>query len=81
MLADRYPEFKTRLNFATIIHLTTITERMSRVFWDMAARIVTLYGLDDPGRQDSFPKGPNRLSGPPSLLLNVCRGMTAGLGN
>jgi hypothetical protein len=54
MLADRYPEFKTRFNFATIIHLSTITERMSRVFWDMAARIVTRYGLDDPGRQDSF---------------------------
>jgi len=54
MLADRYPEFKTKLNFSTIIHLSTMTERMSRVFWDMAARIMTCYGLDDPGRQETF---------------------------
>jgi hypothetical protein len=27
---------------------------MNTVFWDMAARIATRYGLDDPGRQESF---------------------------
>jgi len=37
-----------------IIYLSTITERMITVFWGMAARIVTRYGLDDPGRQESF---------------------------
>jgi hypothetical protein len=63
-----------RLNFATIFHLSTITERMITVFWDMAARIVTRYGLDDPGRQESFlfskrPKPALGLTQPPTQCV------------